>query len=572
MGKNRKQIIITLIAIISLIVITVGVTYAFFNYAKEGTTDNTIKTGSITFLYTEVSGVGKGISLTEAYPVADSIGKVQTGEGKVFDFKVTSNISMNSSIGYQVTARKKTGSTLANSAVKVYLTEVNGTEQELLLSKYSELSQTDKVDSSKFDERILYEGTVPANTSNYEKNFRLRMWVSDDTDFSDGSMNDKTFTLTVNVYADGKVVTDNLDTTNTLDSITVSDCTLDPVFNSATTEYSCKVKNNISSVNVNATATSSKSKVRGLGTKDLVVGKNTLPIRVIAEDGSEKTYNVNVTRKAGASSLKNEIMKNTVITANPTLTTSSNNTSDASGLYKSTATNTGEATYYFRGNVTNNYVSFAGQTWRIVRINEDGTIRIVMQDGINSNAQYKFNLNSNNYTYMYYTNNSNAKTQLESWYQTNIGSKSDLAKNVASGAYYCEQAKAKYSDSYTSGNATMTTYSKYTPDFKCSSDGNGKGVVNASVGLLSYDEVVYAGGYYGQNNNNYYLYNGYGFWTMSPAGCSGSTPNIWDTNAVGIINSNFATFTRSIQPVLNLTTNTQISDGDGTKNNPFIVE
>ena len=216
--KNKKeQIIITLIAIISLIVITVGVTYAFFNYAKEGTTDNTIKTGSITFLYTEVSGVGKGISITEAYPVADSIGKVQLGEGKVFDFKVTSNISMNSNIDYQVTARKKTGSTLANSAVKVYLTEVNGTEQELLLSKYSELSQTDKVDSNKFDERILYEGTVPANTANYEKNFRLRMWVSDDTDFSDGSINDKAFTLTVNVYADGKVVTLPANTVYTFD-------------------------------------------------------------------------------------------------------------------------------------------------------------------------------------------------------------------------------------------------------------------------------------------------------------------------------------------------------------------
>ena len=106
MGKSskKKQIIITLVAIISLIVITVGVTYAFFNYAKTGTTDNTVKTGSITFLYTEVSGVGKGISLTEAYPVADSIGKVQTGEGKVFDFKVTSNIEMNSNIEYQITA------------------------------------------------------------------------------------------------------------------------------------------------------------------------------------------------------------------------------------------------------------------------------------------------------------------------------------------------------------------------------------------------------------------------------------------------------------------------------------
>ena len=569
MKNKKKQIIITLIGIISLIVITVGVTYAFFNYSRTGTTDNVVKTGGITFLYTEVSGVGKGISLTEAYPVADSIGKVQTGEGKVFDFKVTSNISMNSSIGYQVTARKKTGSTLANSAVKVYLTEVNGTEQELLLSKYSELDQTDKVDSSKFDERILYEATVPANTKNYEKNFKLRMWVSDDTDFSDGSMNDKTFTLTVNVYADGKVVTDNLDTTNTLDSITVSDCTLDPAFNSATTEYSCTVKNNISTVTVNATATSTKAKVRGLGAKDLVEGKNTLPIRVIAEDGSEKIYNINITRKASASSLKNEIMKNTVITANPTLTTSSNNTSDASGLYKSTATNTGEATYYFRGNVTNNYVKFAGQTWRIVRINEDGTIRIVMQDGINSNAYIAFNSNSNNYSYMYYTN-SQAKTKLENWYQTNIGSKSDLAKNVASGAYYCEQAKAKYSDSYTSGSATMTTYNKYTPDFKCSSDGNNKGVVNASVGLLSYDEVVYAGGYYVQNNNKYYLYNNTYFWTMSPAGFSGSRSTVWYVSPAGFFNCEYVDITSAFRPVIILNADT-LATGSGTSSDPFVI-
>ena len=571
MKNKKKQIIITLIAIISLIVITVGVTYAFFNYSRTGTTDNVVKTGGITFLYTEVSGVGKGISLTEAYPVADSIGKVQTGEGKVFDFKVTSNISMNSNIGYQVTARKKTGSTLANSAVKVYLTEVNGTEQELLLSKYSELSQTDRVDANKYTEKVLYESRVPANTSNYEKNFRLRMWVSDDTDFTDGSMNDKTFTLTVNVYADGKVVTDNLDTTNTLDSITVSDCTLDPVFNNATTEYSCTVKNNISSVTVNATATSSKAKVRGLGAKDLAVGKNTLPIRVIAEDGSEKIYNVNVTRKGGVTSLKNEIMKNTVVTANPTLTTSSNNTSDASGLYASTDTNTGKPTYYFRGNVENNYVSFAGFTWRIVRVNEDGTIRIVMQDGINSNTSYKFNSNYNNYAYMYYTN-SQAKSTLESWYQTNIGSKKDLASSVASGAYYCEQAKAKYDDNFTSGSAVMTYYENYTPDFKCIADGNGKGVVNASVGLLSYDEVVYAGGYRGQNNSNYYLYNNTWFWTMSPAGFSVLYSFVWNVSTSGSIHRNDVRDTYAVRPVLNLTANTQISDGNGTKENPFVVE
>ena len=571
MKNKRKQIIITLIAIISLIVITVGVTYAFFNYAKEGTTDNTIKTGSITFLYTEVSGVGKGISLTDAYPVADSIGKVQVGEGKVFDFKVTSNISMNSSIGYQVTARKKTGSTLDDSAVKVYLTEVNGTEQELLLSKYSELSQTDRVDASKYIEKVLYESRVPANTSNYEKNFRLRMWVSDDTDFTDGSMNDKTFTLTVNVYADGKVVTDNLDTTNTLDSITVSDCTLDPVFNSATTEYSCTVKNNVTSVTVNATATSSKSKVRGLGAKDLTVGKNTLPIRVIAEDGSEKIYNVNVTRKAAVQNVSIFGKKFEVIDAEPTLTTSSNNTTDASGLYTSTDTNTGKPTYYFRGNVTNNYVKFAGQTWRIVRVNEDGTIRIVMQDGINSNANIAFNSNYNNYTYMYYTN-SQAKTQLESWYQTNIGSKADLAKNVASGAYYCEQAKAKYSDSATSGSATMTTYRKYTPDFKCSSDGNNKGVVNASVGLLSYDEVVYAGGYPYSNNDNYYLNNSAIYWwTMSLAGFGSGRSRVWRVTTSGSIYNGDVDDTYRLRAVLNLNADT-LATGSGTSSDPFVVE
>ena len=572
--KNRgKQIVITVLAIVSLIVITVAVSYSFFTYTREGTTDNTIQTGSITFLYTEVSGVGKGISLTEAYPVADSIGKVQVGEGKVFDFKVTSNISMNSNIDYQVTARKKTGSTLVNSAVKVYLTEVNGTEQELLLSKYSELSQTDKVDSSKFDERILYEGTVPANTANYEKNFKLRMWVSDDTDFSDGSMNDKTFTLTVNVYADGKVITDNLDTTNTLDSITVSDCTLDPVFNSATTEYSCTVKNNISSVTVNATATSTKSKVRGLGAKELVVGKNTLPIRVIAEDGSEKIYNVNITRKAGATSLKNEIMKNTVITAEPTLTTSSNNTNDASGLYKSTATNTGDPTYYFRGNVENNYVSFAGFTWRIVRINEDGTVRIIMQDGINNNTQYVFNSNYNSYNYMYYTN-SEAKTALDNWYKINIGSKQDLTVKLVSGNYYCEQAKTKYSDIYTTGNATMITYTDYIPNFKCETDGNGKGLVNASIGLPTYDEVVYAGGYYGRSNNNYYLYNSSIYWwTMSPTGFVADSSNVWNISNMGNFYSNDRVYNYyCLRPILILKSDTQISSGNGTKDNPFVVE
>ena len=261
---------------------------------------------------------------------------------------------------------------------------------------------------------------------------------------------------------------------------------------------------------------------------------------------------------------------NNLITAAPTLTNSSNNTSDASGLYKSTDTNTGDATYYFRGAVEKNYVSFAGFTWRRVRINEDGTIRIVMQDCINDNAYVVFNSNSNDYKYMYYTN-SEAKTVLENWYQTNIGSKSDLINNVASGNYYCEQAKVKTLPDSSSGNATMTTNESYIPNFKCEMDGNNKGIINASVGLLTYDELVYAGNYYLQTNTNYYLYNGKYFWTMSPAGFSGVYSIVWDVTSVGALTTSFVYGSAALRPVLNLKADTLVT-GTGTSTNPYIIE
>ena len=193
-----------------------------------------------------------------------------------------------------------------------------------------------------------------------------------------------------------------------------------------------------------------------------------------------------------------------------------------------------------------------------------------MQDGINNNEYIKFNSNYKNYTHMYYSN-SNAKAQLNSWYQTNIGSKSDLANKVVSGNYYCEQAKVKYETKWTSGNASMTVYSRYTPNFKCTTDGNGKGQVSASVGLLSYDEVVYAGGYFGQNNSTYYLYNNKAFWTMSPAGFSGSHSSVWYVFMPGYINDNYVSNTSALRPVLILKADT-LSTGVGTSSDPFVVE
>ena len=300
------------------------------------------------------------------------------------------------------------------------------------------------------------------------------------------------------------------------------------------------------------------------------IGDYVIRYIVIDSNGNLNSVIRNV-KVIGLEKLSTKILAdNTLITKEPTLTTSSNNTSDVSGLYASTDTNTGKPTYYFRGNVENNYVSFAGQTWRIVRINEDGTIRIVMQDGINDNLRITFNSNYNDYTYMYYSN-SNVKTQLESWYQTNIGSKSDLASKVATGNYYCEQAKVKYGDGARSGNATMTTYTDYTPDFKCTTDGNNKGVVNASVGLLNYDEVVYAGGYFNQNNNSYYLYNSSRYWwTMSPTGFSGSYSYAWVVSTSGYIDYLIVYNSNAVRPVIILTADT-LATGSGTSTDPYVI-
>ena len=118
----------------------------------------------------------------------------------------------------------------------------------------------------------------------------------------------------------------------------------------------------------------------------------------------------------------------------------------------------------------------------------------------------------------------------------------------------------------------MTVYSSYTPNFKCSTDGNGKGIVNASIGLLSYDEVVHAGGYYAQNNSNYYLYNSAIYWwTMSPAGFSGSYSSVWNVDAAGGFNNYFVDFTFRLRAVLNLKADT-LATGEGTSSDPFVIQ
>ena len=203
-SQYSKKILLLSISIIVLLVIALGSTYAIFTYTKLGTTDNTITTGTLKFLYTENSTGGTGINISEAEPISDTQGKELVGDNNVFDFKVTGTNTSNSDLPYGITLKKKSDSTLVDEGVKVYLTEVAGNSETGLIGPtlYSELTQSAQSSDS---EKVVYVNKVAANTKSYEKSFRLRIWIDENLDFSSGNYNNKTFTATVNVYSNDKV-------------------------------------------------------------------------------------------------------------------------------------------------------------------------------------------------------------------------------------------------------------------------------------------------------------------------------------------------------------------------------
>ena len=257
---------------------------------------------------------------------------------------------------------------------------------------------------------------------------------------------------------------------------------------------------------------------------------------------------------------------NPVIATDQTWTTSWQ-TSDPSGLYAQTVGS--NKTYYFRGNPTNNYIKFAGKDFRILRVNEDGTIRIMLTSSIGNKA---FNSTYNTYDKMYYTN-SEIKTVVDDWFTQNITGEN--ANKVVSGNYFCEQAKVVWDTSYyTAGSATVVAKESYTPTFECTTDGNGKGVVTSKVGLVTYDETIYAGGWYYVSGLSYpyYLNSGSYYWTMSPAGFVNTYNNAdaWRVSSAGSTNYSNVRNTSGVRPVLILSADTLVS-GSGTSADPYVV-
>lgn len=197
--------------------------------------------------------------------------------------------------------------------------------------------------------------------------------------------------------------------------------------------------------------------------------------------------------------------------------------SSTSGLYKN-STN-GDITYFYRGNVDNNYVSFAGLTWRIIRIDKYG-VRVILDDVIDTTSIWNTNPGINaeldtaisKLTY----DNSSVKTIVDNWYNSNLSGYSSIIKP----SLFC--LDTSYQSMTSSGNYGVTVYyfgsyvrngtdsTAYTPEFVCDSQYTRK----YNIGLISGDEVAFAGGVFNTDNTNYYLFNNsitIDWWTLSPS-------------------------------------------------------
>ena len=290
---------------------------------------------------------------------------------------------------------------------------------------------------------------------------------------------------------------------------------------------------------------------------------------------------------------------------------------EATDGYLCSAKDTYGTSYYYRGNVTNNYVKFADKYWRIVRINGDGTVRVIYDgtsahaNGDNSsdrqigNSSFNNGCDDNAYVgYMYgkvgaltyakthaNINDSIIKKFVDEWYKTNIlgtANEQYLADNI-----FCNDRSLL---SGNSGNGVgindthyrwsgvldssdnlkvVLTCPQQNDAFTVSDITNGNGALTYPVGLLSTDEIVLAGGWY-EENSGYYLYSGKWWWTSSPilfqdnlvrVGSVYSTGNGVDFD-FALENHYVNEWQGGVRPVFNLKAEV-LKYGDGTMNNPY---
>lgn len=208
--------------------------------------------------------------------------------------------------------------------------------------------------------------------------------------------------------------------------------------------------------------------------------------------------------------------------------------------------------YYFRGNVKNNNVIFANKNWKIVKINGDGSVKLVLNGILEEISKYY----NDNYDFT----SSSIYEKLNNWYDNNLTDYSDYI------AYYkfCNDNVLE-KENYTSYNRVITNK---IPTFVCL--GN---QINSRIGLLTIDEVSLAGGSTSENKE-YYLYNENiktPYYTMSGALNKYDLYYPFAVDENGTITSNInGNLLRGVRPVINIVKTAKVS-GDGAIDNPYQI-
>ena len=103
------------------------------------------------------------------------------------------------------------------------------------------------------------------------------------------------------------------------------------------------------------------------------------------------------------------------------------------------------------------------------------------------------------------------------------------------------------------------------------------------VGTLTADEVIFAGGLVDNYNQNYYLINDYQlnndlhWWTLSSSefedsdDCGYPGESVYVVDNDGVVYSQMLYYPRDVRPAINISGSKDISKGNGTKDNPYVI-
>ena len=191
-----------------------------------------------------------------------------------------------------------------------------------------------------------------------------------------------------------------------------------------------------------------------------------------------------------------------------------------------------------------------------VKVNEDNSITMITENNF-SNQIY----NEEKDEKVIYKS-SNLETAVNEIYTT-LFSDVSLDNMVLTKAYCNDTQNLTITSSSASNRLNITNP---IPTFNCIEEDK----IYSKAGLITADEMVYAGALYNNavNNNTTYLDNNKNFWTMTSF--SEDKISVWDSTAKKMIEEDPITnYKEAPRIVITLKPDTVVVDGDGSSDNPF---